>query len=75
MSDKEYLEQSEEKIKKAEEGFVSFCKTNHIKFGTKTFYKFQLAYFNGAIAILGIVPARWGVNLISARPVVQEFEL
>lgn len=61
-------------IKRVEERFVSLCKSNDIKYMSKTYYKYQHVYFNGAIAVLDEVPAKWGVCLMSEREIVEKYD-
>lgn len=56
-----------------EEAFKSFCITNKIKYKSKTYYKYQQIYFNGAIAVLGEIPAKWGICLMSDREIIKDY--
>lgn len=67
------VEIKEREVLKVEEGFKSFCIANNIKHGSKTFYKYQHIYFNGAIAVLGETPAKWGVYIMSSRPIIEKY--
>lgn len=60
-------------IQKVEEMFVTLCKQQGVKHGSQKFYTFQHLYFSGAIIAWNNPIPRWGVNLISQRPIVDKF--
>ncbi len=62
-----------DRITSIEIEFKSFCMNNNIKYKSKTYYKYQMVYFNGAIAALGEVPVKWGVCLMSSREIIEDY--
>lgn len=60
-------------IKEVEDQFVKLCISQGIKYKSKTYYKYQHTFFNGAIIVLGEVPPRWGVALMSQREAVDDY--
>lgn len=63
-----------EAIDRVEKAFISFCKANNIKFDSKTYYKYQHIYFNGASMAMNHLPAKWGVSIMSSRSIVPKEE-
>ena len=63
------------KIAKVEESFKQFCITNKVKYKSKTYYKYQLIYFNGAIPLLGEIPPKWGICLMSSREIIEDYTI
>ena len=61
------------RISIAEEDFKYYCINNNIKYKSKTYYKYQHIYFNGCIAILKEVPAKWGICLMSSREIIEDY--
>jgi len=73
IDEKAKLEEAKIKQLKVEEAFKSFCITNNIKYKSKTYYKYQLIYFNGAISVLGEIPPKWGVCMIGSREIIEDY--
>lgn len=67
-------EEKKTAINNTELSFKKFCIDNNVKYKSKTYYKYQYIYFNGAIAVLGEVPYKWGICLISSREIIEDYK-
>lgn len=61
-------------IDNTELGFKNFCITNQVKYKSKQYYQLQSTYFNGAICVLGEIPPKWGVSIISNREIIEDYK-